>query len=56
MAAISLAKVNGINIKDIYETEDPNFILVTEAVVDTVVSAREDIAREMKRRSASNAH
>jgi hypothetical protein len=56
MAAISLAKVSGINVKDIYETDDPNFMLVAEAVVDKVVSARESIAREMKRKAASNAN
>jgi hypothetical protein len=49
MAAISLAKVSGINVKDIYETDDPNFMLVAEAVVDKVVSARESIARHAQR-------
>lgn len=36
--------------RDLYETDDENFILLTNEIVTRVVEVREQISRELKRR------
>jgi hypothetical protein len=51
MATVSLAEVRGTSIKELYETEDEDYVLTVATVTDVVVETREQIAREVKRRS-----
>ncbi len=50
MATASLAEVSGLSLLDVYESDDENFISFSAAVIESVVNARENINRELKRK------
>jgi hypothetical protein len=56
LATASLAEVNSVSIKDVHESGDEDFILLTEAVIEQVVEAKEAISKEVDRRSRSRGH
>lgn len=48
--AASLAEVGGVTLRDLYETDDDNYLKFVTAVISRTIDVREYQAREAKRR------
>lgn len=51
MVTASIAKVVGVTAREVFESEDEDYLSFVRAIVEMTVEARDEIAAEIKRRA-----